>query len=85
MVKNKNSASIFGPISLLKGEKYILSAENTDIDADNYKIDILESSVSSPFVEAAPNSAGDSPRIDAPLWIPLPLESPLPYPDLPRM
>jgi len=52
---------------LLKGEKYILSAENTDIDADNYKIDILESSVSSPFVEAAPNSAGDSPRIDAPL------------------
>jgi len=60
-------ASIFGPISLLKGNKYILSAENTEIDADSYKIDILGSSVSSPYVEEVSNSAGDSPHIDAPL------------------
>ena len=107
---NTKSASIFGPISLLKGNKYILSAENTDIDADNYKIgkdakvnihgwsdgrsvvgpvqasmipgtieypcdfcisekDILESSVSSPLVDEERNSAGDSPHLDAPLWI----------------
>ena len=36
--QKRNSASIFGPISLLKGNKYILSAENTEIDADSYKI-----------------------------------------------
>ena len=102
--QKRNSASIFGPISLLKGNKYILSAENTEIDADSYKIvkgakffwhkyhmfsqkcyiyrlniwflkfcifekDILESSVSSPYVEEVSNSAGDSPHLDAPLWI----------------
>ena len=102
--QKRNSASIFGPISLLKGNKYILSAENTEIDADSYKIvkgakfvrqryqmfsqkchiyrqniwflkfcisekDILESSVSSPYVEEVSNPAGDSPHLDAPLWI----------------
>ena len=38
MGQKRNTASIFGPISLLKGNKYILSAENTEIDADSYKI-----------------------------------------------
>jgi len=62
---------------LLKGNKYILSAENTEIDADSYKIDILESSVSSPFVEEVSNSAGDSPHLDAPLWISCEFPQPL--------
>ena len=36
--QKRKLASIFGPISLLKGNKYILSEENTEIDADSYKI-----------------------------------------------
>ena len=34
-----------------------------------FEKDILESSVSSPYVEVVSNSAGDSPHLDAPLWI----------------
>ena len=56
-----------GPYLDRSGHPWLLVSVSIYVIFAFPKKDILESSVSSPLVDEEPNSAGDSPHLDAPL------------------